>query len=224
MWRTKPVARSQDFEPPICARTLRRLVLFEMLRQRWANGAVLVEEFALGNWKQTNSSRRVATMARVLVLGGVGFLPLLFWFRFSTTPYEPFAHTGWLMRALLSVPAAFVLQIVLAVPVWLLCRRSLALIFGVQYLFLVVPYLAYVGVGAFNVTLDDQPPQRVAVRLVRHIPSLRGMASDEIMSWKSPNQTLTLTGFDFRLGADGHPRDLLVHRGAFGLEWVSQAH
>ena len=75
-----------------------------------------MEEFALDDWKQTNSSRRVATMVRVLVLGGVGFLPLLFWLRFSTTPYEPFAHTGWLMRALLSVPAAFVLQIVLAVP------------------------------------------------------------------------------------------------------------
>jgi hypothetical protein len=38
------------------------------------------------------------------------------------------------------------------------------------------------AVLAKEFALDDQPPQRVAVRLVRHIPSVRGTASDESYS------------------------------------------
>ena len=129
---------------------------------------------------------------------------------------------GWFWHLLVTVPATAVCAAVLWTPLWLLWRGSPAGAIAVIYAVIYTPIMAWHAAASFNVALDRDPGRAVQVRYVRRQPAHKGPTADVVTSWSDPADTVSLYSLPLggELATPGAVVPLVVHRGAFGLEWV----
>jgi hypothetical protein len=143
---------------------------------------------------------------------------------FADTALQPYEHTGWAWRLLVSLPVAAVLVALGGAIAWLAFTRSSVRALSTLCIVYAMPVHAFELVGYVNVAADHAPDRLVTVACVRRIVRHKGPSTDEVTFWDNPSRTIELRTLALNeADCNAHRRvEIHVHPGFLGAEWVSQ--